>query len=509
MSRSTPKSAQQDRRAFLQTLSHSFAAGSMAALIPQLALMPKAFAQTTANPAGTGYKALVCIYLNGANDSFNWLMPRDSETAGSHYDRYRTARGGVYNQGTNAGGLAHAFADILPIAPSNQASAFGLHPACTDFTTGAQAHSGLQSLFNTGKAAFVCNAGTLVNPISKTQYDGGAPRPAQLFSHNDQALQWQIGQSKLDAVNRFGWGGRVVRSLNRPPLSNALSHAVSVAGATRFLLGDQVTPYQIASNGVNLIDNYSATSNNNFQAQRRALLNDLLDDSYAQPFSKEYASIMKRSLSVGDDLGARLGLATGNISTIFPTGNTLADQLRMVARLIKIGKNELSAQRQVFFVNYGSFDLHDGMFVAGQPVASAGHGGLLTNLNQAVGAFWSALNEIGAQDEVTSFTMSDFGRTLTGNGNGSDHAWGGNLMVLGGQVSGNKLYGTYPRMVLNSNDDAAKDWSFSRGQYIPTTAVDQVAATLAKWMGVTDTSAMNAIFPNLGTFGAGDLGFMV
>lgn len=502
------KSTQQDRREFLQKLSQSFAAGSMAALLPQLALMPKAFAQTTSSPAGSGYKALVCIYLNGANDSFNWLMPRDSESTGSHYDRYRTARGGVFS-GANTGGLAHAFADILPIAPSNQATGFGLHPACADFAAGAQAHSGIQSLFNTGKAAFVCNAGTLIAPISKTQYDAGAPRPAQLFSHNDQALQWQIGQSKVDAVSRFGWGGRVLRSLNRAPLSNGLSHAVSIAGATRYLLGDQVTPYQIASNGVNAIDNYSSTSNNNFQAQRRALLNDLLDDSYTQPFSKEYASIMKRSLSVGDDLAVRLAAAGGNISTIFPTGNTLADQLKMVARMIKISKNELSAQRQVFFVNYGSFDLHDGMFVAGQPVASTGHGALLTALNQAVGAFWSALGEIGAQDEVTSFTMSDFGRTLTGNGNGSDHAWGGNLMVLGGQVAGNKLYGTYPRMVLGSNDDTAKDWSFSRGQYIPTTAVDQVSATLAKWMGVTDTNAMNAILPNLDAFAARDLGFML
>ncbi len=502
------KSTQQDRRVFLQKLSHSFAAGSMAALLPQLALMPKAFAQT-ASPSGNAYKALVCIYLNGANDSFNWLMPRDSQNTGSHYDRYRTSRGGAYNAGTNPAGLAHNFADILPISPSNQSSGFGLHPACVDFSAGAQAHSGIQSLFNTGKAAFVCNAGPLIAPITKTQYDAGAARPAQLFSHNDQSLQWQIGQSLGGAVSRFGWGGRVVRSLNRPPLSNGLAHAVSVAGSTRYLLGEQVTPYQIASNGVNSIDNYASTGTNNFQAQRRALLNDLLDDSYVQPFSKEYASILKRSLSVGDDLSVRLAAAAGNVSTIFPTGNSLADQLKMVARLIKISKNELSAERQVFYVNLGGFDLHDAMFIAGQPVASSGHGALISALNQAVGAFWTALGEIGAQSEVTTFTMSDFGRTLTGNGDGSDHGWGGNMMVLGGEVSGNKLYGTYPRMVLNSNDDAAKDWSFSRGQYIPTTAVDQIAATLAKWMGVTDTNAMNAILPNLDAFGLRDLGFMI
>jgi uncharacterized protein (DUF1501 family) len=499
-----------DRREFLRKMAGTFAAGSTAALLPQLAFLRQASALNRA-VSGTGYRALVCIYLNGANDSFNWLMPRDSEVPGSHYDRYKSARGGVYGP-TNTAGLAHAFSDILPINPSNVGGAFGLHPACTDFTAvnGAlnQVHSGLQTLFTQQKAAFVCNAGPLIAPISKTQYNAGAAKPAQLFSHNDQALQWQIGQSTTDTQSRFGWGGRVASQVAPTSLPNGLSAAISAAGSTRFLLGDQITPYQIASNGVNLIDNYTTGVNSNFNTQRRAVLNDLLDDAYTQPFSKEYAAIMRRSLSVGEDLSGLLAGASGTISTVFPAGNTLADQLKIVARMIKIGKTSLGAQRQVFFVNYGSFDLHDGMFVAGQPVATAGHGALLTELNQAVGSFWTAMNEIGAQSEVTSFTMSDFARTLTGNGNGSDHAWGGNMMVLGGAVQGNKLYGTYPKLIVNNDSDADRDWSFSRGQYIPTTAVDQIAATLAKWMGVTDTLAMNTIFPNLDTFGVRDLGFM-
>lgn len=494
----------QYRRAFLQKLSATLAAGSSMALFPQLSLLPSALA---APRGGVGYKALVCIYLNGANDSFNWLMPRDSENAGSHYDRYRVARGGVYSP-TNTIGLAHAYADLLPISPSNVAAGFGLHPGCTDFSVGSQNHSGLQSLFNSGKAAFVCNAGPLITPISKTQYNAGAARPAQLFSHNDQALQWQIGMSANSPLSRYGWGGRVAHALGQNALSNGLSPAISVAGSTRFLLGDAVTPYQIATNGVNLIDNYSATAGSNYQAARRAVLNDLLDDAYAQPFSKEYAAIMRRSLSVGEDLSVRLASAAGSINTVFPAGNTLAAQLQMVARLIKISKNDLAAERQVYFVNFGSFDLHDGMFVAGQPVASSGHGALISALNQALGAFWSALVEVGAENDVTSFTMSDFGRTLTGNGNGSDHAWGGNLLVLGGAVQGNKLYGRYPQMIINNNDDANQDWSFTRGQYIPTTAVDQVGATLAKWMGVSDNAALDAVFPNLSAFSARDLGFM-
>jgi uncharacterized protein (DUF1501 family) len=219
---------------------------------------------------------------------------------------------------------------------------------------------------------------------------------------------------------------------------------------------------------------------------------------------------MRLSLSVGESLSSLLGASdgSGDVSTIFPSGNTLADQLKMVARMIKVSRNSLGATRQVFYVRYGSFDLHDGMFVSGGAVASTGHGALLTTLNQAVGAFWTALGEIGARDAVTTFTMSDFGRTLTGNGSGSDHAWGGNLLVLGDAVQGNKLYGSFPKLVVNSNDNASRDYSFSRGQYIPTTAIDQVAATLARWMGVTDTAALNAIFPLLKNFSASDLGFM-
>jgi uncharacterized protein (DUF1501 family) len=196
------------------------------------------------------------------------------------------------------------------------------------------------------------------------------------------------------------------------------------------------------------------------------------------------------------------------VQTVFPAGNNLAAQLAMVARMIKVSRASLSATRQVYYVRFGSFDLHDGMFAAGQPVASSGHGALLTTLNQALGAFWTALGEIGAQDEVVSFTMSEFGRTLSGNGNGSDHAWGGNQLVLGNAVQGNRLYGRYPALRLNSNDNAAQEWSLSRGQYLPTTAVDQYAATFARWMGVTDSTALNAIFPLLPNFASNDLGFL-
>lgn len=496
------------RREFLKKIGCSFAAGSVASLIPQLALLPRAMAQS----AG-GYRALVCVYLAGANDSYNWLVPRDSEAGGSRYDTYRSTRGGVYSS-SNSSGLALPFNELLPIAPSNQSSAFGLHPSNADYSasdgTGTQAHSGIHSLFNDGKAAFVCNAGTLVQPISKSDYENGAPRPAQLFSHNDQELQWQVGMSApSNPLARFGWGGRVAKLAAGGPLANGLSPTISVAGAARFLIGDQILPYQLSSSGVDLIDNYSASSTSNFSNARRAVLDDLLDDAQAHPFARGYSSIARRSLEVGENLAALLDAAdgSGNVSSIFPAGNTLADQLKMVARMIKVSRT-LGANRQVYYVRMGSFDLHQGMFEAGGEIASTGHGALLSTLNQALGAFWSALGEINARSEVTTFTMSDFGRTLSGNGSGSDHAWGGNLLVLGDSVRGNQLYGKYPKLVLNANDNADQDWSLSRGQYIPTTSVDQVAATLARWMGVSDSAALNSIFPLLTNFNGNDLGFM-
>jgi uncharacterized protein (DUF1501 family) len=310
-------------------------------------------------------------------------------------------------------------------------------------------------------------------------------------------------------MSRFGWGGRVAKLTAGGPLANGLSPTLSVAGAARFLIGDGILPYQLSSSGVDLIDNYAASSTANYSAARRAVLNDLLDDSSEKPFVRGYSAIARRSLDVGESIAARLDAAdgSGNVSAVFPAGNNLADQLKMVARMIKVSRT-LGATRQIYYVRMGSFDLHQGMFEAGGAVASTGHGALLTTLNQAIGAFWTALGEIGARGDVTSFTMSDFGRTLTGNGSGSDHAWGGNLMLLGDSVRGNQLYGSYPKLLVNANDNATRDYSFSRGQYIPTTSVDQVAATLARWMGVSDSAALGSIFPLLGNFSSNDLGFM-
>jgi uncharacterized protein (DUF1501 family) len=500
--------ASTSRRRFLRGLSGCLGAASLGSLLPQLALLPR----TALAQASGDYRALVCVYLAGANDSFNLLVPRDSEAAGSLYDSYQAARGGIFS-GSNTTGLALPFSELLPISPSDSNTQYGLHPSMADFNAsgdaGSQDHAGLHTLFQQGNVAFVCNMGPLLQPISKRDYENGAPRPAQLFSHNDQERLWHIGGgSRSDSNARFGWGGQLAKGTVGGPLDNGLSPTLSVAGAAHFLIGDALLPYQLSSEGANLIDQYQADAGTNFSAARRNLLDELLADSYDSPFMQGYATTMQRSLAVGESLAGQLDGPQGQLQTVFPVGNSLAEQLAIVARMIRISRDSLGAQRQIYYVRHGSFDLHSGMFEAGGALTDSGHGALLTTINQALGAFWSALGEIGAREQVTTFSMSEFARTLSGNGNGSDHAWGGNQFVLGGAVHGGRLYGRYPRLALNAEDDAAMEWSLSRGQYIPTTSLEQYGATLSRWMGVSDAAALAALFPRLAAFDSSDLGFM-
>ena len=229
----------------------------------------------------------------------------------------------------------------------------------------------------------------------------------------------------------------------------------------------------------------------------------MLDASYPSPYQDEYGKILSRSRDLYNLLSS--GLASGgigNVTTDFPTQNSLADQLKMVARMIKLSRDtsfNIQHKRQIYYVRIGGFDMHDNLMSTG----SNGHANLIMRVSQALGAFWAALGEIGAQNEVTTFTMSEFARTLSTNGNGSDHAWGSVNMIMGGAVKGKKLYGAFPEQTLNG------PVSLSRGQFVPSTSVDQMAATLARWMGVTSNSDLNTIFPNLANFTSNDLGFML
>lgn len=508
------------RRKFLRGLSGAICAGVGSTFLPQLGLMGSALAAT--RNSLPGYKALVCVYLAGGNDSFNLLVPRDSTAVGSRYSTYRNSRGGIYNSNSNPLGLALDFNALLDVGTLvGQSTAFGLHPQTADYMVTRNGNSynypGLRTLFGTAqqKLALIANVGTLVQPTSMTQFNAGVPRPPQLYSHSDQEVLWNLANNDTNARN--GWGGKVMDRID-PGGHPSLPPCISVAGNTRFQVGATVFPYQMsAGTGVTQLQNFNGTFT--YGDQRRAALDALLALSTPHLLQGEYRDVISRSRELSALLSAALtapagriitpydyqgGTAPNPVNNIYPNANlnllgndypnALLDQLRMVARMIKISRDPsagVNQSRQIYYVRLGGFDTHSNQMLD-QPILTA-------RISQALGWFWQALGEIGAQNDVTTFTNSEFGRTLSSNGNGSDHAWGGVQAVLGGQVLGQKIYGRYPMLNINANDDVNQDWSFGRGQYIPTTATEQMAATLGRWLGLPATE-LSAVFPNLANF---------
>lgn len=494
------------RREFLRKLACVTCAGGASALIPQLRMMGTALASTSSL---TGYKALVCIYIAGGNDSWNMLVPFDSNGSNLRYDVYNQSRGGVYNAATNPGGLALA-RPATNIVDGNDANSatnkYFLHPSFTNLTT----------LYTQSqpKLAFVVNAGTLVAPINMTDYNASAAnRPPQLFSHADQENLWH--QANTSANSALGWGGQCADDLqaNGANLTSnpQLSLCVSVSGANRFEVGNLVVPYQLSSSGLTALSgvcNPTCSGGNSSNSSiRDAALNGLLGDTYANDFAGEYNNVFNR----GRNLYALLspGLPGPGFGSVTFPNTSLGNQLKVVAEMIQLSKANNYASRQIYYVRLGGFDLHSGMFTAnGSP---NDHAGLLTQLDSALKAFWDAMGTLpNAQNEVTAFTASEFARTLQSNGAGSDHGWGGVQMVLGGAVNGGKLYSNGLGKISGFPDQhlgPIAPNNFSRGQMIPGISVDQYAATLAQWLGVSSGS-LGTIFPNLGNFGTNNLGFV-
>jgi len=438
--------SERSRREFLRGLSGAICAGVGSTFLPQLGLMGTALAATRGGLPG--YKALVCVYLAGGNDSFNLLVPRDSTAVGSRYSTYRNSRGGIYNSGSNPLGLALDFNALLDVgSPIGQSTAFGLHPQTADYVATRNGNSytypGLRTLFGASqqKLALIANVGTLVQPTSMTQFNAGVPKPPQLYSHSDQEVLWNLANSDTNARN--GWGGKIMDRLD-PGGNPSLPPCISVAGNTRFQVGASVFPYQMSpGTGVTQFNNFSGTFT--YGDQRRAALDALLAMSTPHLLQGEYRDIISRSRELSLLLSAALASNAGRILTPYdyqggsppsPAGNfypnanlnllgsdypnSLLDQLRMVARMIKISRDPAAGvdqSRQIYYVRLGGFDTHSNQMLD-QPLLTA-------RISQALGWFWQALGEIGAQDDVTTFTNSEFGRTLSSNGNGSDHAWGG------------------------------------------------------------------------------------
>lgn len=451
------------RRRFLGEMASLIGVGGSAAMLGPLKLMNAALANSKGS---TPYRALVCIYLGGGNDSFNLVVPNDA----AGYASYATARGS----------LALAQNELLPVTPLSGGS-YGFHPSCAD----------LQSLFNSSELGVVSNIGPLVVPTSKLEYQAGAVAlPPQLFSHSDQTRLWQRGRAVSNF--NFGWGGLSgdrIQLLNPP---SALAPVISISGQNVFQVGEDVVQYQMLPSGPVPLSGYADADP--FGAQRNQALDDLLNLAYSDLFESESGAVLKRARELEAEIGAALDAAPA-LTTVFPASgsNSLADQLLMVAQMIQV-RGSLGPNRQIFYVNLGGFDTHAAQ-LTDQPQ-------LLGALSEAIGAFWNALVELGVQSQVTTFTMSEFARTLNSNGDGSDHAWGGNQLVLGGSVAGGTIHGSFPNVMLNGPD------SLNRGQMIPTTAVEQLAAPLAEWVGV-DPADIATVFPNLANFPAGGLPVML
>lgn len=469
------------RRAFLRRSTQLGLAGTALPFALNLAAMGEAAAFTA-----TDYKALVCVFLYGGNDYANTVITYDDDS----YNKYATIRGG---SGQSGGGIAIAKADLAStlLNPTTALAAgrqYALHPAMT----------GLAGLFNTGKAAVQLNVGPLVVPLTRAQYSNSNralyPLPPKLFSHNDQQSIWQSSSPEGSTV---GWGGNL-GDLALSSNTNSLFTCVSVTGNAVFLSGDSALSYQVSTGGAIAIN--GVKGNVYGSAAVRSALTALIQQTSPQVLENEYNRVTTRAITAESQITA--GLAGVTLATAFPTSNSLADQLKMVARLIG-ARGTLGSKRQVFMVSLGGFDLHDNL-IAQQPT-------LMKRVSEAMTAFYDATVELGVADKVTAFTASDFGRTLSSNGDGSDHGWGSHHFMVGGAVKGRAFYGKTPPVSITNTADANDQWHVGQGRLLPSTSVDQYAAILATWFGVSNTE-LAGVLPNLSHFGGADyptdLGFM-
>ena len=461
----------QSRRAFLRRSGQLALSGTALPFALNLAAMGEA-AAFDAND----YKALVCVFMYGGNDYANTVMAYDDAS----YDKYSTIRGG--GGGQTAGGIALAKADLTPTllnptVPLPGGRQYALHPSM----------SAMANLFNTGKAAVQLNVGPLVVPLTKAQYNSADrktyPLPPKLFSHNDQQSIWQSSSPEGSTV---GWGGNL-GDLALGSNTTSTFTCINVTGNAVFLSGDSALSYQVSTSGSVAIN--SVKSNVYGSSAVRSAMSALIQQPRTHILENEYNRVTARA--VGAEAQITAALASANLTTTFPAGN-LSDQMKLVARLIA-ARNTLGNKRQVFLVSIGGFDLHDNL-IAQQPA-------LLNSVSGAMNAFYNATVEMGVASKVTAFTASDFGRTLQSNGDGSDHGWGSHHFVVGGAVNGQAFYGKAPEVSVGNTTAAVDQGHVGQGRLLPTTSVDQYAATLAKWFGVADAE-IAGILPNLRHFGA-------
>jgi uncharacterized protein (DUF1501 family) len=472
---------ERSRRQFLRTASMASMAGL--SVSPFLLELNSLAAMAQGNGA-SDYKALVCVFLQGGNDGHGTVIATDP----SSFSAFTTARSG-------APGLAYPLSELLPITLNTPQSGrtFALNPALT----------GVQSLFNAGRAAVIANVGTLIAPATKAQVNANSvPLPASLFSHFDQTAAWQAIASNTGSGEHVGWGGAVADLIESMNLNtNSMFTCISTAGIALFLSGQ--TSFQLNVTSAGPIPIYGLAQPPFGLPSTANPLSSILTAEETNLFAKEYEVVINRSTQAQQLLvTSMLPAGTGGVPnppqyldpmTNKLTDNPLATSLQTVARIIG-GRASLGVTRQIFYVQLGSFDTHTNQAIQ--------HAQLLTQLGQAFEYFDGVMTTAGLGNQVTAFTASDFGRTLTSNSDGTDHGWGSHHFVVGGAVNGQNMYGQYPVVGVDQAND------LGAGRLIPTTAVDQYAGTLASWFGLSN-GQVQQVFPNFANFGSNPyLGFM-
>lgn len=482
------------RRTFLRRSGYALGATALASQLKGFGLI-NALAQKN---APSDYKALVCIFLSGGNDGNNTIIPVDA----TGYGNYSAAR--------NASGLALTQASLMPtsITPPSIGTPFGLHPNLSPEVATPAAMPGLLPLWNSGKLAVVCNVGPLVFPMTRATYQNNSvQKPYQLFSHSDQVTQWQT--SRADTQTQTGWGGLTAdhtlafnNGVNFPTIT-------SIAGTSAFATGILTRPL-IIQDARTTLPNVLKLEGFGGSADELARKNSM---TQLRTYDRVNEMVAATSDTVQDAIDISAAFSVDPVlTTIFPN-TTLGNQLKQVAKVMSLNQTspQLSLNRQIYFCSVGGFDTHQTQLTA--------QGNLFTQVSQAMNAFYAATVELQIQDRVTTFTLSDFGRTLQPSGSGgasvgSDHGWGNHQFVMGGAVTAADFFGValaagsggngtvFPTLMPNGPYDTD-----NRGRWIPTVAVDQYAATLASWFGLAPVD-MPTVFHNLSHFTSSNLGFV-
>ncbi len=456
----------QTRRHFLKKLALGIGSASVLATQSKLQLMQSAMAMTTDYSGFNDHKSLVCVFLFGGNDSYNMLVPYEQAA----YNQYNNVRSN----------LAIARESLLPLK-GNQ---YALHQSMPD----------LQALYNQDKLAVMGNVGPLIQPTTRTSFQNDSARiPADLFSHNHQQEFWETGTSATGSTHPPGWGGRMIDMLITANADQNSPALFSLSGNSVWQRGEKpldfvLNPYA----GVEQIKAFTDKNWPRYKTSRIDAWQKILKQSSPSLLNQQLSNTYIRTDERISNLVDQYALAP-EITTVFPEEGSFGKQLSTVAKMISIREN-LGMKRQIFFVGIGGWDTHGNQL--------NDHAERLATLSAGMSSFYKATEELGVKDSVTTFTASEFGRTLSINGDGTDHAWAGHHMIMGGAVNGGQIHGEMPELVLDGPDDAQ-----DTGRLIPKYGIDQYGATLGKWMGMTDSDLLE-IFPNLSNFDTTDLGFM-